>query len=270
MISTIDGLLERIGLRRHIDGLALGGGGVRGFCHIGVFRAFEAFGMTPDIMSGVSAGSVAGVLYAAGLTPAEILDCFAKGEKFGDYTDWTIPKEGLFRLDRFARLLDSWLPVKYLEDLRIPLVVCAADIDHGRSKGWAKGEIIPRVLASCSIPVIFPPIRIDGVRYVDGGMLRNLPAWAIRDNCTTLYGSNCSPLDRNPKTGTSIVGIALRSFQLMQRANVPQDIRLCDYVVSPPALGSIGTFELSAVNRVVDIGYDATCRMLERAGNRRN
>ncbi len=265
----IDGLLERIGIIRSRIGLALSGGGARGFCHVGVLEALESFGMRPDVMSGVSAGSIAAGLYGAGLTTKEIMECFSATAKFTNYTEWTIPKEGLFRLDKFGRMLESWLPVRYREDMKIPTIICATDFDHAKSVGWAKGEIVPRILASCSIPVIFPPIKIKGVHYVDGGVLRNLPAWAIRDYCSTLIGSNCSPLDRTPSQGRSIMGIALRSFQLMQKANVPQDLRMCDLVVSPPALSGIGTFDLSEIRAIANLGYEETCRMLERAGKER-
>ncbi len=265
---TIDGILEIIGLRKRINGLALSGGGARGFCHVGVIQALESFGIRPGVLAGVSAGSIAAALYGAGLTPDEIMECFSATAKFTNYTEWTLPKEGLFKLDKFARFLESWLPVKRLEDMKIPTIICATDFDHAKSVGWAKGEIVPRVIASCSIPVIFPPVRINGVNYVDGGVLRNLPAWAIRDYCTTLYGSNCSPLDRTPDQKHSIVGIALRSFQLMQKANVPQDLKMCDYVVSPPALSGIGTFDLSEIRAIARLGYEETCRMLERAGKK--
>lgn len=269
MMPNIDGILERIGLRRRVVGLAMGGGGARGFCHVGVLEGLESFGLKPEVLSGVSAGSIAACLYGAGLTPKEMLECFTGASRFNDFTEWTLPKEGLFKMTKFARMLESWLPVKRLEDMVIPTVICAADFDHGKSVGWATGEIVPRVIASCSIPVIFPPVKIKGVNYVDGGVLRNLPAWAIREYCTELYGSNCSPLNRHDEQKSSIVGIALRSFQLMQKANVPQDLKLCDYVISPRALAQIGTFDLTEIRKIVRLGYDTTCRVLEAAGKGR-
>lgn len=260
---SVDGLLDKIGLLRTPRyGIAFGGGGARGFSHIGVLMAFEKFGIRPGILSGVSAGSIAAVLYAAGVSPHDLIDCFSSS-KFGDYTEWTLPKEGFFKLDRFAALLDSWLPVKYLDQLEIPTVVCATNLDKGTSVGWCKGEIVPRVLASCSIPIVFQPVRINGVNYVDGGVLRNLPAWAIRDYCKTLFGSNCSPLDREFKFRHSIIDIALRSYQLMSKSNVLQDINICDYVITSPSLSRTKTFDLTSLRKNVTIGYDAACRVLE-------
>lgn len=266
MIWKIEGLLERIGL---VDkprvGVAMSGGGAKGFSHIGVLMAFENFGIKPEILSGVSAGSIAVALYGAGLTPKEMIECFAETNKFADFTDWALPKEGLFRLTKFGRLLESWLPVKYLEDMAIPTVICATDFDNGKSVGWSKGEIVPRVLASCSIPIVFYPVLINGVHYVDGGVLRNLPAWAIRKFCKDLYGVNCSPLKQGFEYKESLIDIALRSYRLMTKANTIQDINLCDHVITLRGAETIGTFELKSLQKTVQLGYDATCRVLEQS-----
>ena len=265
MVISIEGILERLGLRRENSvGIAFSGGGARGFSHIGVLMAFERFGIRPDIMSGVSAGAIASVLYGNGLSPKDMIACFTEASKMGDFTEWSLPKEGFMKLDRFGKLLESWLSVKNLEELNIPVVVCATDFDNGKSVGWGKGEIVPRVLASCSIPIVFKPMVINGVHYVDGGVLRNLPAWAIRDYCKTLYGSNCSPLRKKNKKNMTLLDIAYRTFHLMMKANTPQDIRLCDYVVNVHNMTSVNTFELSSLKKGVLAGYETASRLLEK------
>lgn len=264
MDLKIDTLLQRIGLRKDTTvGIAFSGGGAKGFSHIGVLMAFERNGIKPDIMSGVSAGSIASVLYGAGLRPQDIIKCFTEASRLGDFTEWAIPKEGFMKLDRFGRLLEEWLPVKNLEELNIPTIVCATDLDHGKSVGWSKGEIVPRVIASCSVPIVFNPKKINGVQYVDGGVLRNLPAWAIRPYCTTLYGSNCSPLKQAPMGSKSLIDIAYRSYHLMNKANVPQDLRLCDHVIQVNDVSHISIFDLTALQKGVMAGYDAAMRVLD-------
>ncbi len=262
-ITGIDEIITRIIKPADSIGIAFGGGGARGFCHIGVIRAFENFGLSPVVISGVSAGSIAAVMYGSGMSSNEIQECFAGSSKLNHYTSWQIPKKSLMSIEKFGRLIESWLPVKRLEDLKIPTVICATDFDHGKSIGWAKGEILPRVMASCSIPVIFPPQIINGVHYVDGGVLRNLPAWAIRKYCKVLFGSNCSPLNRNFKYKGGITETALRSYQLMTKANTLQDINLCDYMIQPTELTDVGTFEVSRLNEAVEIGYAAASKALE-------
>lgn len=265
---SVDSLLQNIGLKRSRReiGVAFSGGGVRGFAHLGAMRAFDSFGIRPAVISGVSAGAIAGVLYAAGLSPDDIERCFAEYGKFSDYAQWSIPKQGFFKMDRFAQLLESWLPVKNLEDLQIPMYVCAVDFEKGSSKGWCRGEIVPRVIASSSIPVIFPPKRINGIPYVDGGVLRNLPAWAIRQQCEYLIGCNCNPLKKEYKLKSSIIDVALRSYQLIIKSNVLQDLNLCDLVIQSQSLASYKTFDLPHMRKIMHQGYDAACRALEKAG----
>lgn len=261
---SVEGLMEYVGFRKVPRyGVAFGGGGARGFAHIGILQAMKEYGINPGVLSGVSAGSIAAVLYGAGLTPDEMIECFTESQKFGDFTEWTIPKSGFFKLDKFGKMLERWLPVTNLEDLKIPTVVCATNLDKGSSVGWCKGEIVPRVLASCSIPILFPPVRINGVHYVDGGVLRNLPAWAIRNHCKILIGSNCSPLDREFTYRTSVIDIASRTFHLMTKANVPQDIKLCDYMISPSPISRTKTFDLTSLKKNVRIGYVAACKIFE-------
>ena len=264
MAISIDGLLERLGIIKDESvGIAFSGGGAKGFSHIGVLMAFEHFGIKPSVLSGVSAGAIAASLYGAGLSPNDMIECFTDASRFGDFTEWSLPKAGFMKLDRFGKLLESWLPVRNLEDMQIPTVICATDLDHGKSVGWGKGEIVPRVLASCSIPIVFNPVKINGVQYVDGGVLRNLPAWAIRDYCKVLYGSNCSPLIRKYESRGSLIDVAYRTFHLIMKSNTPQDLRLCDYVIQSEQLANVGTFALSSIRKGVTAGYDVACRMLE-------
>lgn len=268
MDLKIDTILERMGIRKGKTGYALSGGGAKGFAHIGVLMAFEQHGIKPDIMAGVSAGSIAAVLYGAGLRPNEMIKCFTEASKFGDFTEWSIPREGFLKLDRFGRLLEEWLPVKYLEEMKIPTIVCATDLDHGKSVGWSKGEIVPRVIASCSVPIVFNPKVINGVQYVDGGVLRNLPAWAVRPYCNTLYGSNCSPLRKtNTDKSKSIIDIAYRTYHLMNKSNVPQDIRLCDHVIQINDISHVSIFDLSSLQKGVMAGYEAAMRVLDKIHN---
>lgn len=261
---NIEGIFERIGFKRNDSvGFAFSGGGARGFSHVGVMMAMEKFGIKPHIISGVSAGSIAAVLYASGLSPLEIRECFSDANKFADYREWTLPKDGIFKLTKFGKLLEQWLSVKNLEDLAIPTVICATNLDRGTQVGWCKGEIVPRVIASCSIPIVFKPVRINGYHYVDGGVLHNLPAWAIRDYCNVLYGSNCSPLKQNYKYKDSILDIALRTYQLTMKSNVLLDANLCDYMIVPRELSKHGTFDLTSIDKAIKLGYEAACRVFE-------
>ena len=163
-------------------GYALSGGFIKGFAHLGAMQALLEHDIKPNIISGVSAGALAGVFYADGNEPHKVLDYFA-GHKFQDLTKLVIPKVGLFELGDFKDFLRSNLKAKKLEELQLPLIITATDLDHGRLAHFHKGDIAERVAASCCMPVLFAPVKIEETYYVDGGLLMNLPVTTIRRVC---------------------------------------------------------------------------------------
>ena len=179
--------------RKYQIGYALSGGFIKGFAHLGVMQALLEHDIKPDIISGVSAGALAGVFYADGNEPYRVLDYFS-GHKFQDLTKLVIPKVGLFALGEFIDFLKSNLKAQKLEDLKLPLIITATDLDHGRSMHFHKGNIAERVAASCCMPVLFTPVKIGNTHYVDGGLLMNLPVSTIRNECEKVVAVNVSPL----------------------------------------------------------------------------
>ena len=163
-------------------GIALSGGGIKGLCHAGVLKALEEMGIKPDILSGVSAGAVVGALYADGYSPDEIATLF-EDISFRQMTKFRIPDGGIFRIDAFEDFIFKNLRAKTFEELKIPLRIVATNLDKGISVVFDKGNLIDPVVASCSVPVLFTPKKINGVYYVDGGVLKNFPVSTIHDDC---------------------------------------------------------------------------------------
>lgn len=242
-------------------GLALSGGGARGFAHLGVIKALEERGMRPNIVAGVSAGSIAAVMYSAGIAYEDIFAFFESGS-FTKFAEFGIPKDGFFSLQPFMDKLRQILPVQNIEELRIPTVICATDIDHGTTKIFSSGSIVERVAASCCIPIVFKPIKIDGINYVDGGVLRNLPAWAIRSRCEKLIGVNCSPLT-SYKFKNNIIDIAQRSYGLMSKVNTVVDTKMCDILIVTREAASHKSLDLSGIRQIFKSGYEDACRLLD-------
>lgn len=248
-------------------GLALSGGGARGFAHIGAIKAIEEAGLKPNVLAGVSAGSIAAVLYSAGLDSEQILKLF-RNKKFYHFAQINFRfdhENGIFGLDRFNEFLKKNLsPYVNLEDLPIPTYLGVTNFDKGVKAEFHTGEIAPRVVASCSIPICFPPVEIDGVNYVDGGVTRNLPSWILRDKCDALIGVNVSPVIRKavPK---SIFDTALRTFNLLSKGNQAADMSLCDLSIETPELAHYKVFDLKQINKVFLSGY-ATMRHALRDG----
>lgn len=236
-------------------GFALSGGFIKGFAHLGVMQSLLEHDIQPDILSGTSAGALAAAFYADGNEPHEVLNFFA-GHKFQDLTKLVIPKVGLFELDEFVDFLRSSLKAKRLEELQLPLIVTATDLDHGRMTHFHKGDIAERIAASCCMPVLFAPVKIDGVNYVDGGLMMNLPVSTIRRICHKVVAINVSPLLAS-KYKMNIVSIAMRSYNFMFRSNAIPEREKADLLIEPYNLAGYSNTELEKAEEIFLQGYQS-------------
>lgn len=255
--------------RKYQIGYALSGGFIKGFAHLGVMQALLEHDIKPDIISGVSAGALAGVFYADGNEPHRVLDYFS-GHKFQDLTKLVIPKKGLFELSEFIEFLQTNLKAKNLEELQIPMIITATDLDHGRMVHFHRGSIAERVAASCCMPIMFAPVKIEETHYVDGGLMMNLPVSTIRRICDKVVAINVSPIMAK-EYKMNIVGIAMRSFHFMFRANTFPEREKCDLLIEPYNLYGYGNTELEKAEEIFEQGYktanEVFTQLLEEKGN---
>jgi NTE family protein len=159
-------------------GVCLASGFFGFFHHAGVLQTLAALGVRPARITGTSAGALVGSMYAAGLDPDQIADeLTAIG--LADFWDMHFPFTrdgvGLLAGHRFRSRLAQALPVHRFEDCRVPLSVGAVDIDDGRVRHFSAGSLLPAVHASCAVPYLFTPVRVDGRRYWDGGFGEKCP-----------------------------------------------------------------------------------------------
>ena len=237
-------------------GLALSGGGARGFAHPGALKAIEDFGLVPDIISGTSAGALAGVLYADGYSPEEIINLFV-GRDFRKFVEIQVPKAAIFSTLGFRRFLKKHLRSKNFEDLRIPVKIVTTNFDEGKIMIFDQGPIIDPLIASCSIPIVFNPVVINGVNYVDGGVCKNFQVSTIRSLCNKIIGVNVSPLV-SKKYSKTIMHIAERTYHYMSRTNTLLDRTLCDVLVEIDELDDFRTFDMVNSEKIFKIGYDSS------------
>lgn len=247
--------------RKYKVGFALSGGGIKGLCHAGVLKALEEFDIYPDIISGVSAGSVVGALYADGYTPDEISVMF-QDISFRKMTNFHMPEGGFFRIDAFADFLSKTLRAKTFEELKIPLRIVATNLDKGISKVFDSGELLKPILASCSVPLLFIPQNIDNVNYVDGGVLKNFPVSTIRYDCEKVIGINASPLVADEYKLT-LLNVASRTFNFMFKANILADKEMCDLLIEPVDMGNYDTFDTDKAREIYELGYSSTKQLLK-------
>lgn len=233
-------------------GVALSGGGVRGFGHLAALKAMNERNIIPQILSGTSAGSLAAVFYADGISPEKTL-CLFKEAKLRGLMDTTLPKEGFFTTSRLCDFLAKHLKARTFEELRIPIRVIASDIEEGKARVFDRGELIPAIAASCCFPVVFAPVQIENHYYVDGGIFSNFPVSAIRDQCEILIGVNVSPVI-NMKYKPSIKYVIDRSINYTVKANTLKERHLCDYLIEADEFSKYSTFELDKADEIFHLG----------------
>jgi NTE family protein len=241
---------------RFKSGIVLSGGGARGFAHLGVLEALNEAGIFPEIISGTSAGALVGVLYADGYTPREILDMMNSSSRL-HFVRPTVPKEGLLQISGIERILNENLRAKNFSELKIPLYVTATDLNNGKIEYFSTGELLRPVIASASIPVLFKPVVIDNIHYVDGGVLDNLPVRPLEGKCEFLIGSFVNPTGYE-ETVTSMVQIAERSFFLSMSREVQDKACKFDLFIAPLELKNYKILDPEKAMEVFNIGYQAT------------
>ncbi|MFN3555034.1 MAG: patatin-like phospholipase family protein [Bacteroidales bacterium] len=247
---------------RYPLGIVLSGGGTRGFAHLGVLKALEENNIKPEIISGVSAGSIVGALYADGYKPEEILKELTS-HKLLNYLDFSIPKTGLVKMSGFEKTLKKMLRAKNFEDLKIPLKVFAVNMNTAEYTCFEKGPVAIAVKASSSIPVIFPPVEIDGEEFTDGGVINNFPVEALQDICDKIIGVSVNPLGER-KNLDSLKKIAERTFQLTIRSHTLERKDKCDLFIEPEGLDDYGLLDLSSAHEIFDLGYESALKSLEK------
>lgn len=244
-------------------GVALSGGGIKGMCHVGVLKGLEEVGLRPNVMSGVSAGSVVGALYADGYTPDEIAE-LCGDISFRQMTSIQMPTSGgFFKMEPFVKFLRKHLRTKRLEDLPIPLRIVATDLDHGVSVVFKSGDLADCVAASCSVPVLFSPYSIEGCNYVDGGVFKNFPVSTIREECDYLIGVNASPLVADEYQMNALT-VAMRAYHFMFKANILHDKEQCDLLIEPTDMGDFDTFDVEKGREIFQLGYEEAKAVISR------
>jgi predicted acylesterase/phospholipase RssA len=164
-------------LGRRAVGIALSGGGARGFAHIGVVKSLHEFGIPIDFFAGTSAGSLMGSLLAEDLSAGELdrrvrQGVSGQGNPFGDYT---LPMFALLRSRRLRRGIHATFAEIRIEDLWIPCEIVATNLTRAAPTVFRSGPIWKAVLASASPPGATEPVVIGGELYCDGGVVDNVP-----------------------------------------------------------------------------------------------
>lgn len=163
---------------RHKLGLALSGGGTRGFAHIGVFKALKEVGIPVYCVAGTSVGSLMGAAYCLGISDEVLLDfCHTLSDKdflTGKVLKMRSPSENI------RKVADRLFCGATFEQVKTPFSCVAVDLISGNEMILHEGSIAQACAASCAVPVLFTPMEIGDAVCVDGGVLNNIPADVVR------------------------------------------------------------------------------------------
>lgn len=237
-------------------GIALSGGGARGFAHLGVLKALEEMNIKVASVTGTSAGSIVGAFYAYGYEPEEILGIISGTgilKSVRPAWSWT----GFLSLDGFREVLKKYLPENSFESLKLPLTIAATEIRLGKIVYFSKGELITPIIASSSIPAVFNPVTFEGNVYIDGGIMDNLPVRPLIGKCDFIIGVHTNPVSqkfdiKNAKE------VTMRSLLMAINVNSTASKSHCNAVIEPPELGAYSPLDVSKAKEIFDIGYQYT------------
>jgi NTE family protein len=256
----VQDLVHRLGRKPKI-GLALGSGSAWGVAHVGVLSAFKELNIPISYLSGCSAGSFVGALYAGGV---EGKDLEAYGIKYG----WRdagrlsyVPTMGLATNDRMASYLDKRIGNPEFKDLRLPFYVVATNLTTGRLKVFDEGPVIPAVRASCAMPGIFAPVSIDGELYCDGGVLDMVPCDILRKAGADLVIG--VELRRSVgKRPVNIFEVISRAFDIAVSYQVSFDDQTADLIIRPK-LDDLNEFAFNRNHVLIERGRESALEQLK-------
>ena len=184
-------------------GIAFGGGGTRGFAHLGALKAFEEENIHFDEVAGTSVGSVVGALYAYGFTADEMIE-IGKSLKPKSIRD----KFVLNDTTGIQELVKQSIGDIPIEELKLPYTAVAVDIKSGKEVHFTKGSVCKAVASSCAVPLIFKPVEYKGYRLFDGGLTNTIPADVLRnDGCDVVVS-----IDVNPTRGVGTESLKVMSM----------------------------------------------------------
>lgn len=248
--------------RKFKVGIAFGGGGTKGFAHIGALKAFEENGITFDEVSGTSVGSLVASAYSFGLSSDEML-FYAKQLKVSD-----IRKSKLFfvpsKTDGLEDFVKTMIGDAHFEDLKKPTTIVAVDIISGKEVHLTKGSVVKAVAGSCSVPGIFTPVDFGEYRLHDGGLQNTIPADVLRNNgCKYVISIDVNPTRGQGTDSTKLMDTLSASIRIMMKSNAVKGYLYSDLVIKTDTSQYKST-SLDGADEMYKIGYDSAMAMMPK------
>ncbi|MBX3243222.1 MAG: patatin-like phospholipase family protein [Acidobacteria bacterium] len=240
-------------------GIALSGGGARGFAHVGVLKALVENDIPIDAIAGTSAGSFVGGAFASGLEVEQII---ALGKKIGWFgmAGFSYSPKGLLSNAPMGRFIKEYFPVTRFEDLRSPFAAVTCELATGKEVILRDtGDLTTAIRASCAIPGVFLPVDDgSGRQLVDGGVTSPMPTRAVKklgaDAVIAVDLLTCgSDFASSPST---LIGTFIQAAMMMLQTASKNQHYMADIIIEPQ-IAHIRPDEIKKMDELIDLGYAA-------------
>ena len=241
-------------------GLALGGGGARGFALIGAIRAFEEENIKFDYISGTSIGSIVGAMLSYGLTSAQMQDIATK-IKVKDIRTSKIPFMPS-STEALENILISIVGDINIEDLKTPFCAVAVDMVSGNEVDITSGRLCKALAGSCAVPTVFSAVEFEDKVLFDGGLQNTIPADVLRKlGCDAVVSIDINSTRGNGTTSKKYIDLLMASIGVMMKSNAIKGYLNSDIMIKPD-LQRFSASKTDGMLEMIDEGYKATKAMM--------
>lgn len=241
-------------------GLALGGGGARGFALIGAVKAFEEEGIIFDYISGTSIGSVIGAMMASGVTSQE-MESVATSLRVKDIRTNKIPFMPS-STDALEKIIMSVVGDINIEDLKTPFCAVAVDMKSGNEVDIIKGRLCKALAGSCAVPTVFNAVEFEDMLLFDGGLQNTIPADVLRRlGCDAVIAIDINSTRGNGTNSTKYIDLLKTSVSIMMKSNAIKGYLNSDIIIKPD-LKRFSASKTDGMIEMIEEGYKATKAMM--------
>lgn len=234
-------------------GIAFGGGGARGFTHLGVIKAFEEHGLKFDCIAGTSVGSIVGSFWASGRSYKELYD-IAKQIHKKDIKTNVIPFVPS-KTDGIQQIIKDNLGDINIEELQTPFTAVAVDLKTTKQICISKGNLAKAVAGSCSVPGIFVPVEFGDYLLTDGGLQNTIPADILRVmGCDYVIAVDCNKSRLYGTDSSKVFDVISCSIRILMQSNSIKGYLESDLVIGPETKRFRST-KIEGLDEMVEEGY---------------
>ncbi len=216
--------------------LALGGGAAKGFAHIGVIKVLEHHGIRPDIITGTSAGSIVGAMYASGMTVEQLID-YAVNLNERRIIDFAWSLKGPIKGARLEEHINDLLRHQTIEHFPITFAAVATEQETGQRVVFTQGLAGRAVRASSSVPNVFQPVLISGKHYIDGGLVSPVPVSTAKElGADVVIAVDISDRPSSDTRSLGALGTFEQSLYILRQAILDQELDRANIILRPAVI----------------------------------